>query len=78
MHRRLRSIPLYLFPLLLVGCSGGTIKAPVDSRGNQSAPAATSVPRTAAQAGRTPGRGRATHYAVKRGDTLYSIAWSMD
>jgi lipoprotein NlpD len=75
MYRRLLSITVYGFSLLLAGCSGTPVKAPVDSRGNQSAPAATSVPRTAAQAGRTPGRGRATHYAVKRGDTLYSIAW---
>jgi lipoprotein NlpD len=76
MHRRLRSIPLYLFLLLLVGCSGGTIKAPVDSRGNQSAPAATSVPRSPAQARRRPVSSGESHYVVKRGDTLYSIAWA--
>jgi len=81
MHRRLRSIPVYIFPLLLLGCSGGTVKAPVDSRGNQSAPAATSIPRSPAQARRSQGssspiRSRESHYVVKRGDTLYSIAWA--
>jgi lipoprotein NlpD len=47
----------------------------VDSRGNQSAPAATSVPRSPAQIRRSPASGGESHYVVKRGDTLYSIAW---
>jgi lipoprotein NlpD len=81
MHRRQRSIPVYIFPLLLLGCSGGTVKAPVDSRGNQSAPDATSIPRSPAQARRSPVgstriSSRESHYVVKRGDTLYSIAWA--
>jgi lipoprotein NlpD len=76
MHRRLLSIPVYVFPLLLLGCSSGTVKAPVDSRGNQSAPAATSVPRSPAQARRSPASSGESHYVVKRGDTLYSIAWA--
>jgi len=76
MHRRLRYIPVYVFPLLLVGCSSGPVKAPVDSRGNQSAPAATSVPRSPAQARRSPVSSRGSDYVVKRGDTLYSIAWA--
>jgi len=76
MHRRLRSITVYVIPLLLVGCSGGPVKAPVDSRGNQSAPAATSVPRPTAQARRSPVSSGESHYVVKRGDTLYSIAWA--
>jgi len=75
MHSRLRFIPIYLFPLLLAGCSGGSVKAPVDSRGNESAPAATSIPRSPAQARRSPVSSGQTHYVVKRGDTLYSIAW---
>ncbi len=76
MHRRLRFIPVWILPLLLVGCGGGPVKAPVDSRGNQSAPAATSVPRSAATARRSPSGSKASHYVVKRGDTLYSIAWA--
>jgi lipoprotein NlpD len=75
MHRRLRSITVYVFPLLLLGCSGGSVKAPVDSRGNQSAPAATSVPRSPATARRNSVGSGGSYYVVKRGDTLYSIAW---
>ncbi len=75
MHRRLRSIPVYVFPLLLLGCSGGNIKAPVDSRGNQSAPAATSIPRAPTAARRNSVSSGGSYYVVKRGDTLYSIAW---
>jgi lipoprotein NlpD len=73
MHRRL--LPIFVYVFLLVGCSSSTIKAPVDSRGNQSAPAATSVPRSPAQIRRSPASSRESHYVVKRGDTLYSIAW---
>jgi lipoprotein NlpD len=75
MHKRLRSIPVYIFPLLLAGCSGGTVKAPVDTRGNESAPAATSIPRTVTTSRRIPADIAETHYVVKSGDTLYSIAW---
>jgi lipoprotein NlpD len=75
MQRHPRFIPVYLLPLLLVGC-GSPVKAPVATRDNQSAPAATSVPRSAASARRAPAGGRQTHYVVKRGDTLYSIAWA--
>ena len=77
MHSRLRFIPMYVFPLLLAGCSGGTVNAPVDSRGNQSAPAATSIPRSPAQARRIPASSGQSHYVVRRGDTLYSIAWQL-
>ncbi|MGD8631654.1 MAG: peptidoglycan DD-metalloendopeptidase family protein, partial [Gammaproteobacteria bacterium] len=75
MHRRLRFIPVYVLPLLLAGC-GSPVKAPVSTRDNQSAPAATSVPRSAASARRTPAGGKQTYYVVQRGDTLYSIAWA--
>lgn len=75
MHRRPRFISVFVLPLMLIGCSGSPVKAPVDSRGNQSAPAATSVPRSPARARRgTTGSSKA-YYVVKRGDTLYSIAW---
>jgi len=76
MLRRPRFIPVYVLPLLLAGCSGGSVKAPVATRDNQSAPAATSVPRSAVTARRTPAGSKQTHYVVKRGDTLYSIAWA--
>lgn len=76
MHRRLRFIPVYLLPLLLAGCGGSPVKAPVATRDNQSAPAATSVPRSAAAARRPAADSKQTHYVVKRGDTLYSIAWA--
>ncbi len=76
MHRRLRLISVYVLPLLLFGCGGSPVKAPVASRDNKSAPAATSVPRSAASAKRTPASATQTHYVVKRGDTLYSIAWA--
>ena len=75
MHRRLRFIPVYVFPLLLLGCGGAPVKAPVDARGNQSAPAATSIPRSPASASRSQSGSGKNHYVVKRGDTLYSIAW---
>ncbi len=75
MHRRLRYISVYVFPLLLIGCSSGTVKAPVDTRSNQSAPAATSIPRTHATVRRSPAGNRESYYVVKRGETLYSIAW---
>jgi lipoprotein NlpD len=76
MLRRPRFIPVYVLPLLLAGCSSSPVKAPVTTRDNQSAPAATSVPRSAASARRAPAGGKQTHYVVKRGDTLYSIAWA--
>jgi lipoprotein NlpD len=81
MRKRLQLFPAFIFPLLLIGCSGSTVKAPVDSRGNQSAPAATSIPRSPSQARRSPGSSsqissRESSYVVKRGDTLYSIAWA--
>jgi lipoprotein NlpD len=76
MLRRPRFIPVYALPLLLAGCSSGPVKAPVSTRDNQSAPAATSIPRSAATARRTPAGSKQTHYVVKRGDTLYSIAWA--
>lgn len=76
MHRHQRLIPVYVLLLLLAGCSSGPVKAPVATRDNQSAPAATSVPRSAASARRAPAGNRQTHYVVKSGDTLYSIAWA--
>jgi len=76
MHRRQLFIPVCILPLLLAGCGGSPVKAPVDSRGNQSAPAATSVPRSAATARRSPAGSKEPQYVVKRGDTLYSIAWA--
>jgi len=76
MLRRPRILSACFLPLLLAGCGSGAVKAPVATRDNQSAPAATSIPRSAATARRSRAGSEQTHYIVKRGDTLYSIAWA--
>ena len=63
--------------LLLPGCGSQPVSAPVHSRSNQ-APGTVSQTRTAAAAmpaRHKPATANATHYVVRRGDTLYSIAW---
>ena len=68
---RIRFVALPLL-ILLAGCGSQPVNAPVDSRAHQSATGAAAKPRPATRrtASTNPG-----HYVVRRGDTLYSIAW---
>jgi len=74
MYRFLQAVFLHVVPLLLAGCSGVVVKAPVDARGNQDVPPGSSIP-PAVHTRHKPAPGGAAHVVVKRGDTLYSIAW---
>lgn len=65
LHKHFAAVGL----LLLAGCSFSPINAPVDSRGMRSEAQAPSPPV------RRPPAGSSRYYVVKRGDTLYSIAW---
>lgn len=66
---RLAALPLLI---LLAGCGSQPVNAPVDSRGHQAAPGAAAKPRPATRRTASANTG---HYVVRRGDTLYSIAW---
>jgi lipoprotein NlpD len=58
----------------LSGCSSHVINAPVSSRTTGSEPKAQVAPRPGT-APRQPVRSTGKYYVVRRGDTLYSIAW---
>jgi lipoprotein NlpD len=65
-----------LLAALLVACSSTPVNAPVGSRGTEPRAAARTQPQAAPAS--TPGPAARTtgdHYIVRRGDTLYSIAW---
>jgi lipoprotein NlpD len=58
----------------LSGCSAYVVNAPVSSRSTASEPQAQVVPRPGSKPHR-PASHASDHYVVRRGDTLYSIAW---
>jgi lipoprotein NlpD len=60
--------------LALPGCSAHVVNAPVSSRNTTSEPNAQVAPRPGASP-RQPASHTSDHYVVRRGDTLYSIAW---
>lgn len=59
---------------VLSGCAAHVINAPMSSRNTASEPNAQVAPRPGAGP-RQPVSDASDHYVVKRGDTLYSIAW---
>lgn len=65
---RLQAIITCLLVVLLAACSSTPVNAPVAARSSQPADKYTPASRGAAA-------GKSSHYVVKRGDTLYSIAW---
>jgi len=72
MQTSLRFIVNCIMPLLLAGCGGTSGLAPVDSRGMHAESGAAT---RAAHGKRGLAPGDPDYYVVKRGDTLYSIAW---
>ena len=78
---RIRIITTCLLLVLLTGCGSQPVKAPVGSRSAHPAakpaakPAARPVPARRAPARRIVPAGHPHYYRVRRGDTLYSIAW---
>ena len=78
----MRWLCLCLVVMLQVACSSTPISAPVDTR-DTTTPASRGTPRGSPAAGATARRTRpaaqsaADSYVVKRGDTLYSIAWQL-
>jgi lipoprotein NlpD len=74
---RMRYSAACLLLTLLSGCSSGPVNAPVDSRGHR--PQAAAPPpkpvHAPIPAKRTVASDTASHYVVRRGDTLFSIAW---
>ncbi len=59
---------------VLSGCATHVVNAPVSSRNTASEPSAQIAPRPGASP-RQPASHASDHYVVRRGDTLYSIAW---
>jgi len=74
MYPRYRAIITGLCVVMLGGCAAQTINAPIDSRTN-SRSAATQAPASSSPA--TAKSAQPDFYVVKRGDTLYSIAWNL-
>jgi lipoprotein NlpD len=73
MYPRDRIIVAAVFVLMLFGCVSQSINAPIASRTDQ--PAGTkAVSRTSSAAARPA---QPDYYVVRRGDTLYSIAWNL-
>jgi len=77
-------ICLILLVLLVSGCSSQPVYAPVGSRDNERKPVSTrpTVTKSApsgtgyrAASGRTAARSNSSYHVVRRGETLYSIAW---
>lgn len=64
----MRVFSLCLLVLLLAGCSSNAVKAPVGARGAQSQTGSMT-------AGKRQPAATGDYYVVRRGDTLYSIAW---
>lgn len=63
-----------IVPIVLSGCSSYEVKAPVSSRTTAKEPQARVAPRPGSSPRQPAGRS-GDHYVVRRGDTLYSIAW---
>ena len=78
-----RCTGLFILLVLLAGCSSQPVYAPVGARDNTQKPAAktptarsTPAKTYRAPAGRPVTRSTSGYHVVRRGETLYSIAWS--
>jgi lipoprotein NlpD len=78
-----RCTGLFMLLVLLAGCSSTPVYAPVGARDNTQKPAAktpaarsTPAKTYRAPAGRPVAHSTSGYHVVRRGETLYSIAWS--
>jgi lipoprotein NlpD len=74
MYPRYRAIITGLFVAMLVGCAAKTINAPIASRTDQQSAATKASSGSSSAAARSA---QPDYYVVRRGDTLYSIAWNL-